>query len=105
MLFTSGTTGAPKGVLMTHAQTLRQFSDWCDMAGLVDGDRYLIVNPFFHMFGYKAGCLASLMQGATIIPKAVFDVDDAAAHGRRGVGHRAARSAHGLPVDPRPSRP
>ncbi|MDG2305528.1 MAG: FadD3 family acyl-CoA ligase [Candidatus Binatia bacterium] len=76
VLFTSGTTGAPKGVLMTHAQTLRQFSDWCDMAGLVTGDRYLIVNPFFHMFGYKAGCLASLMAGATILPKAVFDVDD-----------------------------
>jgi acyl-CoA synthetase (AMP-forming)/AMP-acid ligase II len=76
VLFTSGTTGAPKGVLMTHAQTLRQFSDWCDMAGLVEGDRYMVVNPFFHMFGYKAGCLASLMRGATIIPKAVFDVDD-----------------------------
>ncbi len=76
VLFTSGTTGAPKGVLMTHAQTLRQFSDWCDMAGLVEGDRYLIVNPFFHMFGYKAGCLASLMRGATIIPKPVFEVDD-----------------------------
>jgi acyl-CoA synthetase (AMP-forming)/AMP-acid ligase II len=76
VLFTSGTTGAPKGVLMTHAQTLRQFSDWCDMAGLVKGDRYLIVNPFFHMFGYKAGCLASLMQGATIIPKSVLDVQD-----------------------------
>ena len=76
VLFTSGTTGAPKGVLMTHAQTLRQFSDWCDMAGLRTGDRYLIVNPFFHMFGYKAGCLASLMQGATIIPKPVLEVDD-----------------------------
>jgi acyl-CoA synthetase (AMP-forming)/AMP-acid ligase II len=61
---------------MTHAQTLRQFSDWCDMASLVEGDRYMIVNPFFHMFGYKAGCLASLMRGATIIPKPVFDVDD-----------------------------
>ena len=76
VLFTSGTTGAPKGVLTTHAQTLRQFSDWCDMAGLRTGDRYLVVNPFFHMFGYKAGCIASLMQGATIIPKPVFDVDD-----------------------------
>ena len=76
VLFTSGTTGAPKGVLMTHAQTLRQFSDWCAMAGLRTGDRYLIVNPFFHMFGYKAGCLASLMQGATIIPKPVLDVED-----------------------------
>jgi acyl-CoA synthetase (AMP-forming)/AMP-acid ligase II len=76
VLFTSGTTGSPKGVLMTHAQTLRQFSDWCDMAGLVEGDRYMIVNPFFHMFGYKAGCLASLMRGATVIPKPVFEVDD-----------------------------
>jgi HIP---CoA ligase len=76
VLFTSGTTGAPKGVMVTHAQTLRQFSDWCDMAGLTRGDRYLIVNPFFHMFGYKAGCLASLMQGATIHPKPVFDADD-----------------------------
>jgi HIP---CoA ligase len=76
VLFTSGTTGAPKGVVMTHGQTLRQFSDWCDMAGLIAGDRYLVVNPFFHMFGYKAGCLASLMRGATILPKAVFDVDD-----------------------------
>jgi acyl-CoA synthetase (AMP-forming)/AMP-acid ligase II len=76
VLFTSGTTGAPKGVLMTHAQTLRQFSDWCDMAGLVEGDTYMIVNPFFHMFGYKAGCLASLMRGATIFPKPVFEVDD-----------------------------
>jgi acyl-CoA synthetase (AMP-forming)/AMP-acid ligase II len=34
------------------------------------------VNPFFHMFGYKAGCLAALMRGATIIPKPVFEVDD-----------------------------
>ena len=76
VLFTSGTTGAPKGVRMTHAQTLRQFSDWCDMAGLEAGDRYLIVNPFFHMFGYKAGCLASLMRGATIFPRATFDVED-----------------------------
>jgi acyl-CoA synthetase (AMP-forming)/AMP-acid ligase II len=76
VLFTSGTTGAPKGVLMTHGQTLRQFSDWCDMTGLATGDRYLIVNPFFHTFGYKAGWLASLMRGATIVPKAVFDVDD-----------------------------
>src|SRR5262249_3344761 len=54
----------------------RQFHDWCEMTGLAAGDRYLIVNPFFHMFGYKAGCLASLMRGATILPKAVFDAED-----------------------------
>jgi HIP---CoA ligase len=74
ILFTSGTTGRPKGVVMTHAQTVRQFTDWCDFSGLEPGDRYLIVNPFFHMFGYKAGWLACLIRGATIFPVAVFDV-------------------------------
>lgn len=74
ILFTSGTTGRPKGVVMSHAQTVRKFVEWCDFAGLREGDRYLIVNPFFHMFGYKAGWLASLMRGATVYPLAVFDV-------------------------------
>jgi acyl-CoA synthetase (AMP-forming)/AMP-acid ligase II len=59
---------------MTHGQTVRQFREWCEFAGLRAGDRYLIVNPFFHMFGYKAGWLASLLQGATIVPVPVFDV-------------------------------
>ncbi|MGH8978340.1 MAG: FadD3 family acyl-CoA ligase, partial [Acidimicrobiia bacterium] len=73
IVFTSGTTGSPKGVVMTHGQTLRAYLDWCDWADLRAGDRYLIANPFFHIFGYKAGCLASLMRGATIVPLAVFD--------------------------------
>ncbi|MGW1215014.1 FadD3 family acyl-CoA ligase [Streptomyces sp. NPDC002499] len=75
IVFTSGTTGRPKGVLMTHAQTLRLYAEWCDLAQLREGDRYLIVNPFFHIFGYKAGCVASLIRGATILPVPVFDVD------------------------------
>jgi acyl-CoA synthetase (AMP-forming)/AMP-acid ligase II len=73
VVFTSGTTGTPKGVVMTHGQTLRAYLDWCDWADLRRGDRYLIANPFFHIFGYKAGCLAALMRGATIVPVAVFD--------------------------------
>ena len=48
--------GLPKGVVMTHGQTLRAYLDWCDWADLRPGDRYLIANPFFHIFGYKAGC-------------------------------------------------
>jgi HIP---CoA ligase len=73
VVFTSGTTGTPKGVVMTHGQTLRAYLDWCDWCGLQSADRYLIANPFFHIFGYKAGILASLMRGATIVPVAVFD--------------------------------
>jgi len=73
IVFTSGTTGNPKGVVMTHGQTLRAYLDWCDWADLRTGDRYLVANPFFHIFGYKAGCLACLMRGATIYPLAVFD--------------------------------
>ncbi len=73
IIFTSGTTGKPKGVMTTHEQTLRVFQVWSRAVGLREGDRYLIVNPFFHTFGYKAGILACLMRGATIVPHAVFD--------------------------------
>ena len=77
ILFTSGTTGQPKGVIMTHEQTVQQFDGWCDFAGLEPDDRYLIANPFFHMFGYKAGWLAAFLRGATVYPLAVFDVETA----------------------------
>ncbi|MEU6143209.1 FadD3 family acyl-CoA ligase [Streptomyces sp. NPDC047081] len=80
IVFTSGTTGRPKGAVITHAQTLRAYEIWCDLAGLRRGDRYLIVNPFFHTFGYKAGVLACLMRGATMIPQPVFNVDTALAN-------------------------
>src|SRR3954449_7733323 len=74
IIFTSGTTGRPKGVVTTHAQTLRVFETWSDVVGLRAGDRYLVVNPFFHTFGYKAGIVACLLRGATIVPQPVFDV-------------------------------
>lgn len=74
ILFTSGTTGKPKGVMTAHGQNLRAFESWSEVVGLREGDRYLVVNPFFHSFGYKAGWLSSLMRGATILPHAVFDV-------------------------------
>jgi acyl-CoA synthetase (AMP-forming)/AMP-acid ligase II len=75
ILFTSGTTGRPKGVLCTHSQTVRAYWTWSDVVGLQHTDRYLVVAPFFHAFGYKAGWLAALMRGATILPQATFDVD------------------------------
>jgi acyl-CoA synthetase (AMP-forming)/AMP-acid ligase II len=75
ILFTSGTTGRPKGAMLAHSAGIRAYSAWADVVGLREGDRYLIVNPFFHAFGLKAGILASLIKGATIVPHAVFDVD------------------------------
>ena len=75
IIYTSGTTGRPKGVMMNHLQTLRLYAEWCDLADLREGDRYLIVNPFFHTFGLKAGCIAAMIRGATVVPVPVFDVD------------------------------
>ena len=76
LLFTSGTTGRPKGVMSTHGAAVRAFTEYAKVIGLVPGDRYLIVNPFFHSFGYKAGWLTCLIAGATILPQPVFDADD-----------------------------
>ncbi|MFE3129400.1 FadD3 family acyl-CoA ligase [Streptomyces hydrogenans] len=73
VLFTSGTTGRPKGVPTGHGQNLRVYDAWARTVTLRRGDRYLLVNPFFHTFGYKAGVLACLLHGATIVPEPVFD--------------------------------
>jgi acyl-CoA synthetase (AMP-forming)/AMP-acid ligase II len=75
LLFTSGTTGKPKGVMSAHGQLLRAFKEFSQVLGLVPGDRYLTVNPFFHAFGYKAGFMTCLIAGATILPHAVFDAE------------------------------
>lgn len=73
ILFTSGTTGRPKGVVTTHEQNLRAIRAWSRAVELVPQDRYLIVNPFFHSFGYKVGWLVGLMVGLAVLPHAVFD--------------------------------
>jgi len=74
ILFTSGTTGAPKGAMLFHSASIRAYDAWSTVVGLREGDRYLIINPFFHAFGLKAGILAALIKGATIVPHPVFDV-------------------------------
>ncbi|UDY36666.1 FadD3 family acyl-CoA ligase [Dermatobacter hominis] len=76
ILFTSGTTGVPKGVVQTHAGTMGVARDWVAMTGIRAEDRYLMVNPYFHMFGLKAGILASTVAGLTMHPVAVFDADE-----------------------------
>jgi acyl-CoA synthetase (AMP-forming)/AMP-acid ligase II len=73
VIFTSGTTGNPKGVMLRHGASLRGFEVYNESFQLDKGDRYMIPNPFFHCFGYKAGWMVALLTGATTFPVAVFD--------------------------------
>ncbi|MCW2590368.1 MAG: fatty acid--CoA ligase [Mycobacterium sp.] len=75
VIYTSGTTGRPKGAMMNHVQTLRMYEEWATLADLREGDRYLMINPYFHTFGLKAGLIASFLRGATMLPVAAFDLD------------------------------
>jgi acyl-CoA synthetase (AMP-forming)/AMP-acid ligase II len=76
IIFTSGTTGKPKGAMMNHRQTLRMYEEWATLADLRQGDRYLMINPYFHTFGLKAGLVASFLRGATMLPIAAFDIGE-----------------------------
>ncbi len=75
VLFTSGTTGRSKGAMSAHRQTIGVAKAWADLGGVRPDDRYLVVNPFFHSFGYKIGIIVGLVTGATLYPVATFDAD------------------------------
>ena len=79
ILFTSGTTGRSKGALCAHRQSLAGSAAWAECGQITSEDRYLCINPFFHNFGYKAGILACLQTGATLIPQLTFDPEQAMA--------------------------
>jgi acyl-CoA synthetase (AMP-forming)/AMP-acid ligase II len=76
ILFTSGTTGRPKGAMSAHRQTVGVARAWGELGGVTADDRYLVINPFFHSFGYKAGIVVGLTTGATLYPVARFDLDE-----------------------------
>jgi acyl-CoA synthetase (AMP-forming)/AMP-acid ligase II len=73
LLFTSGTTGAPKGVELCQRQLLQAYWDWSGVGGLAAGDRFLVIPPYSHGFGLNGGILACLMRGVANVPIAVFD--------------------------------
>jgi len=73
IIFTSGTTGRPKGAMLGQGQLLTVFGAYAAGLGVGPGDRALAANPFFHTFGYAAGILTCLIAGATLYPMAAFD--------------------------------
>ena len=94
ILFTSGTTGRSKGVLCAHRQSLSGSAAWAACGKITSDDRYLCINPFFHNFGYKAGILACLQTGATLIPQLTFDPEQA----MRAVGQHRITVLPGPPT-------
>ncbi len=77
ILFTSGTTGRSKGAITAHRQSIAVAKSWGgECAEVTADDNFLIISPFFHTFGYKAGILVCLLNGATIVPVSVFNIDD-----------------------------
>ena len=73
ILFTSGTTGLPKGAMHSHGQGLWMAGIWNQTNDLTDQDRTAIVNPFFHSFGYRSGWVSALTGGMTMFPLDMFD--------------------------------
>ncbi len=74
VIFTSGTTGLPKGAVLRHGASVDTYDQWSRGVGLQEGDRMLIVYPFFHTAGLKSGILAAFIRGVTLVPHAVFEV-------------------------------
>ena len=90
-------------MLCAHRQSLSASAAWAACGKITSDDRYLCINPFFHNFGYKAGILACLQTGATLIPQLTFDPEQAMQGGPGPTHHRAAGPTDDLPDIARPS--
>jgi len=76
ILFTSGTTGSPKGVMVTHDAVLRTAYASALTCAFEDGRRILFSLPCYHMFGYVEGLLAAMVVGGAIVPRTAFSPAD-----------------------------
>jgi acyl-CoA synthetase (AMP-forming)/AMP-acid ligase II len=73
VMFTSGTTGMPKGAEVRGSAIIAAFAHYTAAIGARPDDRMLVINPFFHAFGFNGATIPCLLSGATIVPHAVFE--------------------------------
>ena len=73
MMYTSGTTGFPKGVMLTHHNLVLNGKGIGDCMRFTPKDRLCIPVPFFHCFGCVLATMASVTHGTTMVPVEVFD--------------------------------
>jgi HIP---CoA ligase len=73
IMFTSGTTGDPKGALFNHHQSLLGAQTWLDIVAIHQGDRYMAFGPFSHTASYKAGWVTTMLAGCTLYARNKLD--------------------------------
>ncbi|MBY0095532.1 AMP-binding protein [Mesobacillus maritimus] len=94
MQYTSGTTGFPKGVMLTHSNLTNNGYNIAHCMNLTDEDRLCIPVPFFHCFGCVIGTLAAVSVGATMVPVQEFDPETVL----RTVEQERCTALHGVPT-------
>src|SRR5699024_10682659 len=76
IVYTSGTTGFPKGAMLTHENVLRTAYSSALIRGIGDGHTTVFAMPLYHVFSYVEGLLAVMWVGGAVIPQLMFDPID-----------------------------
>jgi acyl-CoA synthetase (AMP-forming)/AMP-acid ligase II len=74
--YSSGTTGVPKGVMLTHRNLCTNLAQMNVLHQVEEGDRIIAILPFFHIFGLTALLNNALHRGATVFVHTRFDVEE-----------------------------